>query len=288
MIFVTGASGNVGREVVRELKKLKIEFRVGVRASDQNTRAVNTNSVIFDFLDHNTFSTAVEGCKAVFLLRPPAISNTKATLNVFIDVARRSGVKHIVFISVAGAARNRLVPHHAVEQHLIAGPVDWTILRPGFFTQNLGDAYREDICHDNRIFLPAGSARVAFIDARDIAAVAVTALCNPAEHSGKAYKLTGPQALSFAEVAAILSDHLSRAITYRPASILGYMWHLLARRMPITQILVQTILHVGLRFGQAEDVDDTLLYLLKRKPCSVREYVRDHRTLWNQSSCNAL
>lgn len=258
MIFVTGASGNVGREVVRELKKLKIKFRVGVRADDQNTQVGNTSSVVFDFLDPSTFSAAVEGCKAVFLLRPPAISNTKATLNVLIDIARRSGVKHIVFISVAGAARNPLVPHHAVEQHLIAGPTDWTILRPGFFTQNLGDAYREDIRHDSRIYLPAGSARVAFIDARDIAAVAVTALTNPAEYSRKTYMLTGPQALSFAEVTAILSENLDRAIIYQPASILGYMWHLLARGMPITQVLVQTILHVGLRFGQAEIVDDTL------------------------------
>jgi uncharacterized protein YbjT (DUF2867 family) len=288
MILVTGASGNVGREVVRELKKSKMKFRVGVRARDQNTRTVNTNPVIFDFLDQSTFSAAVEGFKAVFLLRPPAISNTRSTLNVFIDVARRSGVEHIVFISVAGAARNPLIPHHAVEQHLTSGPADWTILRPGFFTQNLGDAYRKDICDDNRIYLPAGKARVAFIDARDIAAIAVTALCNPAEHSGKAYKLTGPQALSFAEVAAILSDNLGRTIIYQPASILGYMRHLVARGMPIAQILVQTILHLGLRLGQAEDVDDTLLHLLKRKPCSVEEYVRDHKTLWNQSPTTAL
>lgn len=288
MIFITGASGNVGREVVVELNKLQIEFRVGVRAKDQSKQAENTNAVIFDFLNPSTFSAAVAGCKAVFLLRPPAISNTKGTLNVFIDVARRNGVEHIVFISVAGAADNPLVPHHAVEQHLIAGPADWTILRPGFFAQNLGDAYREDICHDNRIYLPAASARVAFIDARDIAAVAVTALTNPVKYSGKAYMLTGPQALSFVEVAAILSENIDRAIIYQPASILGYMWHLLARGMPITQVLVQTILHVGLRFGQAEKIDDTLVHLLKRKPYTVEDYVRDHKTLWNQSSCNAL
>jgi uncharacterized protein YbjT (DUF2867 family) len=288
MIFVTGASGNVGREVVRELNRLQIECRVRVRAKDQSKQSENTNAVIFDFLDPATFSAAVAGSKAVFLLRPPAISNTKATLNVFIDVARHSGVKHIVFISVAGAARNPLVPHHAVEQHLIEGPADWTILRPGFFAQNIGDAYREDICRDNRIYLPAGSARVAFIDARDIAAVAVTALTKPAQYRGKAYTLTGPQALSFAEVVAILGKSLDRTIIYQPASILGYMRHLLARGMPITQVLVQTILHVGLRFGQAEDVDDTLLHLLKRKPYSVEDYVRDHKTLWNQSSCNAL
>ena len=279
MIFVTGASGNVGREVIECLKTLKADYRIGVRSAEKSKS--NENTVIFDFLDPNTFGAAVEGCTSVFLLRLPAISNTKATLNLFVDAARRSGVQHFVFVSVAGAASNPLVPHHAVEKHLMGGPADWTILRPGFFAQNLGDAYRIDICKDSRLYLPAGSARVAFIDARDIAAVAGMALTNPSQHRAKAYLLAGPEALSFAEVATILTDTLGRRIIYQQASIIGYMAHLSARKMPMLQILIQTVLHVGLRFGQAQSVDPTLGQLLERKPYTVADYVRVNQTLWN-------
>jgi uncharacterized protein YbjT (DUF2867 family) len=292
-ILVTGGSGNVGKEVVNQLTSRQISFQVGDRASatpkgDRNYTSASSDrgfkTVRFDFLDPHTYAPAVAGCDAVFLLRPPAIANTKKTLNVFIDVARASGVSQIVFISVAGAGDNPLVPHHAVEQHLRAGSAGWTILRSGFFAQNIGDAYRQDIVNDNRIFLPAGAGRVAFIDVRDLAEVAVNALTNPLKYRGQTYTLTGPEAVSFAEVARILSHELSpsehRTIQYQPASILPYLLHLSRRGLPPAQILVQTILHVGLRFGQAERVDTSLADLLGHQPRTVRDYIRDRVALW--------
>lgn len=288
MIFVTGASGNVGREVVSQLKTRLINFRVGRRPNSLNANQADNSSVVFDYLDPDTFGAAVKGCKAVFLLRPPAISNTKATLNVFIDIARRELVEHFVFISVAGAASNPILPHHAVEQNLVAHKTGWTILRPGFFAQNLGDAYREDIRTDSRIYVPAGAARVAFVDARDVATVAVMALTDTARHNGKAYTLTGPQALAFDEVATMLSQVLGRSIAYEPANIASYMGHLRARGVPLTQMLVQTALHVGLRFGQAETVDPTLAQLLGGNLHSVSDYVLANKILWSQPTSSVL
>lgn len=90
-IFVTGATGNVGREVVEALRKRGAMMRVAVRTSNTDTGA-GCEQAKFDFLDPATYAPAVAGCRAVFLLRPPAISNTKATLNRFIDVARAAGV----------------------------------------------------------------------------------------------------------------------------------------------------------------------------------------------------
>jgi uncharacterized protein YbjT (DUF2867 family) len=190
-------------------------------------------------------------------------------------------VQQVVFISVAGAADNPVVPHHAVEKHLRQGASGWTILRPGFFAQNLGDAYRQDIVEDDRIFVPAGSGRVAFIDVLDVAEVAVKALIEPATHQGQTYTLTGPEAVTFEHVAAILSAELGRAIAYHPATIPGYLIHLRRRGMAWPQAIVQTVLHVGLRFGQAEAVDDgTLSELLGRSPRHLQDYVRDHQERW--------
>jgi uncharacterized protein YbjT (DUF2867 family) len=147
MIFVTGATGNVGREVVRLLSAGNVDFRVGVRSGV--LASTDRRSVVFDFLDPATFPDAVAGAKALFLLRPPAISNTKATLNVLVDVARAAGVQHVLFVSVAGAGKYPFVPHYAVERHLKSGPPGWTILRPGFFAQNLGGPYRLSTAAEN-------------------------------------------------------------------------------------------------------------------------------------------
>ncbi len=281
MIFVTGASGNVGSAVVEHLVGRDLPVRIGARTPDTVADRYDAEVVRFDFLDPKTYGAAVRGCEAVFLLRPPAIANTAETLNVFVDVARGLGVSQIVFISVAGAGDNPIVPHHAVEQKLRADQGGWTILRPGFFAQNIGDAYRDDIVEDKRIFVPAGESRVAFIDVRDVAEVAVDALAEPDAHHAQTYTLTGPEAVTFAEVAETLSETLARPIRYQPATILGYLYHLYRRRkLPLAQSLVQIVLHVGLRFGQAETVDETLERLLGRRPRTVRDYVRDHQDVW--------
>ena len=120
MIFVTGASGNVGRLVLRRLRQLAQPVRVGAYSQHADNTEPSVESVRFDFLDPSTFDAAVAGCAGVFLLGPPAISSTRQTLNVFLDVVRRHGASRVVFISVAGAGKNPLVPHHAVEQHLRA------------------------------------------------------------------------------------------------------------------------------------------------------------------------
>lgn len=280
MILVTGGSGNVGSAVVNDLRARRIPFRIGGRKPDTTGARDGVEAVAFNFRDPNTFQPAVRGCNAVFLLRPPAISNTRKTLNPFVDVARAEGVRQIVFISVAGAADNPLVPHHAVEQHLRHGPEGWTIVRPGFFAQNLGDTYRADIIQDNRIFVPAGRGRVAFVDVRDVADVAINALIDPASHQGQTYTLTGSEPLSFANAAEILSRETARDIRYQPASIPAYCVHLRRRGMPFAQVLVQAILHVGIRFGQAETVNETLPSLLGCPPRTLHEYVRDYRSLW--------
>ncbi len=281
-ILVTGATGNVGREVVRAL----VARGAAVRAADRHPARIDAlfdarvASVALDFLDPTTFDAAAAGCRSLFLLRPPAVSDVKPTLNAFVDRARARGVGHVVFLSVAGAGTNRLVPHHAVEVHLRARGHDWTLLRPGFFAQNFGDAYRRDIVEDARVYVPAGRGRVAFVDVRDVAEVTATIFASPAEHESQAYTLTGAEAVDFRAAAAALTDVLGREIRYKAASLIGYAMHLRGRGMPWAQVGVQTVLHAGLRLGQAEQVDPALSRLLGRRPRSLREYMQDHRTTW--------
>jgi uncharacterized protein YbjT (DUF2867 family) len=172
-----------------------------------------------------------------------------------------------------------LVPHHAVEKYLMQSH-GWTILRPGFFAQNLGDAYRQDIVDEHRIYIPAGRGRVAFVDVADLADVTAAIFATPSEHERKAYTLTGGEAIDLYEVAGCLSDALQREIRYVPASVVGYMLHLRRRGLPWAQVGVQTVLHAGLRLGQAETVDPTLERLLGRRPNTLKAYVYENRGIW--------
>lgn len=274
-VLVTGAGGNVGTEVVRALEARGIALRRGERRPEPG----DARAVRFDFRDRGTWANAVQGCDGLFLLRPPAIADTKKTLNPFIDFARAQGVGHVVFLSVEGAGENRIVPHHAVEKHLEkAGR--FTLLRPGFFAQNLQDAYRRDLVEDRRLYVPAGDGRVAWIDLVDVAQVAARVFEDPEAHDGKAYTLTGPEAISFAQAAKICAEELGRPIRYEPATVLGYLRHTRRRGLPFGQGLVQTILHVGLRSGGAEKISPSVRELLGRPGHTLAHYVRREAARW--------
>lgn len=282
-VLVTGATGNVGRGVVEALVRRGLPVRAAGRdVDDVRTRLGGVEAVYLDVTDPSSFGPALDGAGGLFLLRPPAIARVGPTLNALIDEAARRGTPHVVFSSVSGAETNRVVPHHRVETHLQASGLDHTILRPGFFAQNIGDQYRHDIVADDRIYLPAGDGRVAFIDVRDIGEVTAGVFADPQPHRGAGYTLTGPEAVTFDDVADVLSTALGRRIRYEPAGALAYARHLRDQGLGVPQILVQVVLHVGLRRGDAETVDPTLEQLLGRRPRTVAEYITDHVELWQR------
>jgi uncharacterized protein YbjT (DUF2867 family) len=280
-VLVTGALGNVGREVVRACLTIGLVVRAAGSLELVQARWRNVEGIAFDFTKPATWRTALDGVDCVFLLRPPKIANMSTTLNPFIDAAYSAGVKHVVFLSVAGAENRRWVPHRKVEDHLKETGTAWTILRPGFFAQNLGDAYLRDIVEDDRLFVPAAQGRVAFLDVADVGDAVAKVFKAPELHRGLAYGLAGPEALTFAQVADMLSATLNRRIEYQPASIGLYLWHLLFhRRLPLMQAVVQTVLHVGLRSGEAEAVDEVQRSLLGRDAMPLSAYIRRSERQW--------
>ena len=284
LVVVTGALGNVGTGVVAALADREVDVRVAdINDGALAERFPDCDRAVLDFTDPSTFDAVVAGAKRLFLIRPPAISRVSNTINPFIDAAQGHGTEHVVFSSVAGAESNRIVPHHRIEAHLTASSMAWTMLRPGFFDQNIATAYRRDIVEDNRIYVPAGAGLVAFIDARDIGEVAAVCLTEDG-HEMQGYQLTGPEAVTFDQVAALLSDQLGRTITYDPASVFGYFRHLRGQGLVLPHAVVQTILHTGLRKGDAEAVTSTVPDLLGRPARSLSEYIADYLDLWASSS----
>lgn len=282
-VLVTGATGNVGGAVVRHLLALG-EVRPRLAAREPAAAAARfgpgVEAVSLDFTQPESFGPALAGVTALFLLRPPAIARVRRTLCALIDAAEEAGIDHVVFLSVVGAETNRLVPHHTIERRLQRGGVPWTILRPGFFAQNIGDTYRADIRERDEVYVAAGRGQVAWVDARDLGEVAAKILCDPGPHRARAYTLTGERAADFVAVAEALSRSAGRTIRYVPASVLGQLRRHRSRGMPLSQAIVVTALHWGLRRGQVGD--PTLRGLLGRPARTVGEYVADHAELWRR------
>lgn len=125
--------------------------------------------------------------------------------------------------------------------------------------------------------MPAGKGRLAFVDARDIGQAAAGCLLRPDLHYGTAYELTGPVAVTFTEVADYLSFLLDRENSYEPASIIGYLAHLRSQGEPWSKAVVQTALHVGLRFDKAADIASDLARLIANKTRSIFDYLDDRQ-----------
>ena len=280
-ILVTGATGNVGAEVVRLLQHTGHPFRVAVR-NVEAARArlgVATDYVRFDFTDPTTFADALRDVGQLFLVRPPAISQVKRFIYPAIDAARAAGVDAIVFLSIQAAERNPFVPHRKIETYVQASGIPYTFLRASFFMQNLNTVHRQDIQQHREIFLPASIGKTSFIDVRDIAAVATIALLER-EHRNQAYELTGSQALDYYQVADIFTEVLGTRIVYPNPSILAFARRMVARGLPPGFILVMSGIYTVTRLGLAGRVAPDTARVLGRAPRTMRQYVEDYQECW--------
>ena len=141
--------------------------------------------------------------------------------------------------------------------------------------QNLSTTHRDEIKNENEIYVPAGKGRTSFVDARDIAEVAFT-LLSGAQHLNKSYELTGSEALSYLEVAEILSDVLKKPVAYRNPSLLSFIWRNWRKHKNLSFVLVMAIIYTTARFGQAGLITEELPKLLGRKPTSLTAGTKAH------------
>ena len=277
-VLVTGASGRVGAAVIDALRG-----RVPLRAATRGGGAGAANDVVsvrFDFNEPATYGPALDGVGALFLMRPPQMAKGRA-FRPFLDAALKAGVGRVAVLSVRGAERVRVLPHHAVEREVMARPFAWTMLRPADFMQNLQTVHREGIVERGEIAVPAGSGRSSFIDVADVGAVAALALTREG-HAGRGYTLTGPQALTFGEVAAALSNVLGRRIRYRPVSLPRFVWEERRHGALLPLALVMGALYTVQRLGGAAGVTGEVENLLGRPATRIETYLRRERDAWRR------
>ncbi|MEB1808455.1 MAG: SDR family oxidoreductase [Bacillaceae bacterium] len=282
-ILVTGATGNIGYYVAKELADNKQHVRVAVRNAENERRTfanLNVEMVEFDFLKPATFTQALDGIHKVFLIRPPQLADPKKDMKPFIDALKNNNVEQIVFVSLMGVEKNPVVPHRKIEDMIREAAIGYTFLRPGFFMQNLNTTHREDIALRNELFMPVSKAKTSFIDTRDIASVATVCLTEKG-HIGKCYTLTGAKALDYDEVAQILSNTLGRPIVYKNPGVLKFRRTIIQRGTKKEFANVMTMLYVLTRLGTAKKVTTDVANILKREPISFEQYATDFKEAWN-------
>ena len=280
MILVTGGTGTTGKEIIGELHKLGA---AGVRALVRDPgrasfiREAGFETVGGDFDRPETLDAALEGVERALLLTPPS-PKTFEFQRDFIGASKRAGVRRVVKFSAFGADASAPEGfgkwHGQAEDYLKASGLAWTMLRPNFFMQNLLGQARQ-IAAEGRIYQPVGDARASFIDVRDIASVAARALVEDG-HEGEAYVLTGPEALSYAEVAAKLSEAAGREVTYVPISPEQFRQGALAAGLPEWLVGALERLNEIFAAGHAAEVTDRVRAVGKKEPITFDQFARDH------------
>jgi uncharacterized protein YbjT (DUF2867 family) len=236
--------------------------------------------VVGDVADADTVKRALEGVAKAFLTLPNG-KNQEAQEKQFTDLAVAAGVKHLVKMSSMEAVAHAETPipkaHWAVEEYIRASGIGWTMVKPNFFMQNLLSS-AAGIKSNRKFSLPMGNGTTGMADIRDIGAVCAEVLTGKG-HAGQSYEITGPEVLTFADVAERFSAVLGVTIEYVPmpmdqfrTRMTGVLepWHLNA-----VCELFREIAEIGL-----DHTTDTFRKLMGREPRSVTQFIQDHVALF--------
>jgi uncharacterized protein YbjT (DUF2867 family) len=289
MILVTGASGTVGKAVLREVSRSATKHRAMYRsAADAAQAPPGTETVIADFRKKETLSGALRDTQSVYLVCSP-IPDLEQLEGNMIDACLEAGVKHVVLNSAMGAGDyGKSFPgwHRKVEDKLKGTKLSYTILRPNSFHQNVVAFYAPSVRAQGVFYSSMQGARNSFIDVRDIAAVAAKALRGP-EHAGKIYELNGPEALDYTTLAAKIAKVAGREVKYLDIPLEAQKKAMLEQGTP--EWLVTALLELQEYYlaGKGGETDDLLGRLLGRAPITMDEFLSENASEFRGQAANA-
>lgn len=277
-ILVTGASGNVGTYVVKELlKKGEPVLAAGTNTEKLKNMFGDTVDVVkFDFTNKNTFNNALNKVDRVFLMRPPHLGKPQ-DLYPFIDAMKSGQIKLLSFLSLMGVENNTIPPHHKIEKYIENSRIPYAHVRPGFFMQNISGIHSVEIREQDKIFIPAGNSKTSFIDSADIGLSIATLLHQPDKYKNTAHTITGPEALDYYQVAEILSKLTGRKIIYDKPGYLKYRnYYIKKRGLNKNYVNVTVALYFMTRMGTAKKVTEQFHKLTGKKPRTFEDFAKNN------------
>jgi len=273
-ILVLGATGKTGRRVLARLTARGVPTRAGSRSAQPR----------FDWEDRSTWASALRDAKSVYISYYPdiAVPGAVETVGSFAELAVTSGVPRLVLLSGRGEAE----AEHA-EQAVRDSGAELTILRSTWFAQNFSEDYLLEHVLSGEVALPGGDTPEPFVDADDIADVAVAALTDD-RHIGQLYELTGPRLLTFAEAVGEIAKATGREVRYLPVSLDEYAAAAAGQGVPAEVVELLTYLFSEVLDGRNSRVADGVRRALGREPRDFAAYARDARAsgVWDAPAAN--
>jgi uncharacterized protein YbjT (DUF2867 family) len=287
-ILVTGATGTVGSEVIKQLVSspdtsnfhIKTAVRSAGEESEKRVAAERVKPVQMDYNKPDTIERALKDVDRLFLLTPFQSNMVELSSNLVNAVKKSVAVKHIVKLSVMGAdAEPGIIGgrlHRQAEKIIEESGISYTFLRPNFFMQNFINFFSQTIKEQGAFYVPAGDGKVSFVDVRDIAAVAVRALLDESKHAWQAYNITGPYAISYAQAAEMLSNEIGKKIEYVDISEDQAREGMKAMGMDEWFINSMMELFGITRAGYVSDISHTIEQVTGKKPITFSEFAKDY------------
>lgn len=278
-ILVLGATGHVGAPLVELLVARGARVRAATRTPATYTGP--GEPVAFAFDDPATWGPALAGVDRLFLIALPGDANAAAYGLPLVAAAKAAGVRRIVNMSAMGV--EHAPPEaglRAIELAVAASGLEHTFVRPNWFLQNFSEGFLAGpIRGDGVLPVPAGDAKVSFVDCRDIAAVAARALLDD-DLVGRAVAVTGPEAVDHAQVAAAITAASGRAVAYVPLTAEQFADGMRGMGVPESTVGMFSMLFANLRAGNAAPVAAETAEVLGRAPISLARFVADHAQAW--------
>ena len=270
-LAVTGSTGALGGLVARDLADRGVRQRLVVRSPERAPGLHGADVVRATYDDREAALRALGGVTTLFMVSGAEAEDRLEQHRTFVDAAADAGVEQVVYTSFQGAAPDCTFTlgrdHWATEEHIRSRGMEFTFLRDSFYLEFLPLTVGDD----GVIRGPAGDGRVAAVSRRDVARVAVSVLLDPASHRGATYDLTGPESLSFADVAATISGVTGREVTFHDETLEEAYASRLRWPAPQWQCDAWVSTYTAIRAGEVETVTDDVRRITGRAPIGLRE-----------------
>jgi uncharacterized protein YbjT (DUF2867 family) len=278
-ILITGATGNIGFEVIRFLNEIDSTNRIiaGVRNIEKAKNVFqdypDLDYTHFDFEDFDTFDNALNGIDTVFLLRPPHISNIDKYFKPLILKIKDKNINQIVFLSVQGAEKSKVIPHNKIERLINENGLNFIFLRPSYFMQNLTTTLIKDIKTKREIILPSGKAKFNWIDIENIGEAGAILLDKFDNYKNQAIEITGFENENFEKVTSLINGSIDNPIRYKNVNPLGYFKIKKRDGMVKGMIIVMILLHFLPRFQKEPKISDFYERLTGKNPTDLKTFI---------------
>lgn len=281
-ILITGATGAVGKELVKELVHRGKNVRCGVHQFQkyEYIKMTGVEGVPLEYGDFSTIDRALQEIETLFLLMPFAREQVEFARRM-IDRAALYGVNHIIYVSIMGAQEypgTRFTRwHNRIEKYLQNSSIPYTIVRPNMYMQNFVRYVQPS---GSFIYLPLNHAMVSYVDVRDIASVVSEIILAPKKHFGNTYELTGPDSLTLDDVADILSSVVETHIGY--INISSETARHIMKTLGTPEWMAEGMLELYSlqRLGKNSHISGITEQIISRKPINFEKFAKDYSTVF--------